>query len=680
MIALVFALSACGGLEGALGGGGSEDTTSNNPPPADSNDPPPPVNSDPTEPELTDVMIFEQTLYPLLRDANNFCVGCHGATQIPTFAVEDVMTAYNVLITQQKVNLDNPELSRIYQRPAIDRHICGGADSCDRVAADFLAAIQSWAMQAAPAQGSEPDPVLVAKSLPTSFAEAFDGGIARDDTNAIAMFTFSEGAGDVTMDTSGVGNPIALQISGMEWVEGGGLRNVSGKAQASLADSRKLLDMITATGAYTVEAWLIAENTTQDGPARAVSYSIDTTNRNFTLGQNAIYWLMRNRTAGSSNNGTPALEALDPQVDTVLQHVVATFDEAVGRKVYINGQLSIEEDQPDTLNWSDDRHFLLGNEVTDNRLWKGVFKLVAIHDAALTPLQVRQNYDAGTGNIVTLRFDVADAVGGPAYVEMQAAQLDEFAYVFGKPTMVTDVAGVRVKNMRIAVNDKVPVAAQTFRRVDTTVMQSGTELSPLGAVIPVALGADMDQFHLEFEMIGDAIGSTEPVSPATPPAPLPDVPEPDLGVRTFSQVNDTMSALTGIDASRTAVADSFAELRDSLPGTADLLSFSAASQIAIQRLATTYCGEIVNSDTRCSDFFGQCAIDGNGKDQVATTLYDRLVGSGLANQPDATDVGAEIVRMIDDLGCANGCSGTEAQTVLNATCAAVLSSSAVTIN
>ena len=41
-----------------------------------------------------------------------------------------------------------------------------------------------------------------------------------------------------------------------------------------------------------------------------------------------------------------------------LTHLVATFDDVTGRKLYINGQLAIEEDVPnDTLAWTDDaRH------------------------------------------------------------------------------------------------------------------------------------------------------------------------------------------------------------------------------------------------------------------------------------------------------------------------------------
>ncbi|MEM7283688.1 MAG: hypothetical protein AAF438_18890, partial [Pseudomonadota bacterium] len=99
----------------------------------------------------------------------------------------------------------------------------------------------------------------------------------------------------------------------------------------------------------------------------------------------------------------------------------------------------------------------------------------------------------------------------------------------------------------------------------------------------------------------------------------------------------------------------------------------------IQRLAKAYCGQIVSNNGRCDDFFGACSIDGNAKNQVADTLFDRFIGD-LVNQPLRADVTTEIVRVIDDLGCANGCNGNEAEVVLQATCTAVLASAAVTVN
>jgi hypothetical protein len=646
-------------------------------PPAPPAPPPPP----PPPPSISDQAIFEATLHPLLTDPNNFCAGCHAATIAPTFAAADPTTAYNAITGQQKVDLMNPTLSRVYQRPKDQRHNCGGDASCDRIAADFLVEIQEWANQATanlPPPVGTGQPVL---SAMTNFASATAGDANRVDDNAIAMFTFSEGAGDITVDTSGVGAPITLQIEGMEWVDGGGLRNVSGKAQASVADSQKLFNMIEPGSAYTVEAWVIPDNTAQDGPARIVSYSLDTATRNFTLGQNAIYYQLRNNTLGTDANGTPALEALDPQVANQLQHVTVTYDLASGRKVYVNGQLSIEENvADDALEWSDTHLLVLGNETSNDRLWQGVLKLVAIHNTALSGAEIQQNFDAGTGNLVTMRFDISSIIGESAFIEMQAAQIDPDGYLFARPVFVSNASGIAVKNIRIGVNGGVPVAAQAFRRIDTIVMASGTELSPLGALIPAQLGLDDDQFHLEFEVLGSQMGLAEIIAPSSPPTALPDVPEPNLGLRTFSQINDTMSDLTGVDANQGAVLASYNELRGSLPTSPGLLSFGAAHQIAIQRLATSYCGAIVSNAGSCDNFFGACTIDGAAKDQVASTLYDRFVGENLGVQPDRNGVTSEIVRAIDDLGCAGGCSGAEAETVLQATCAAVLSSAAVTLN
>lgn len=680
IVALAFTVSACQINEEPLDGaadptGDTGDTGGTTTPPPTPPPPPPP----PPVPSTSDQAIFEATLYPKLVDTANFCVTCHGVTQDPTFSVTDTTVAYNSVVTQQKVNLTNPELSRIYLRPKDDRHNCGGDASCDVIAAEFLAAIQDWSGQAT-ASGPPPAAGQPVVSGATNFGEAMAGGAARVDANAIAMFTFSEGAGDVTMDTSGVGTPITLQIEGMEWVGGGGLRNLSGKAQASEADSVKLFDMITVATEYTVEAWIISENTAQDGPARIVSYSLDTASRNFTMGQNAIYYLLRNHSGTTDENGTPELEALDPQVDTALQHVVMTFDEASGRKVYINGQLSIEENVPDSLNWANNHLLVLGNEATNDRLWQGVLKLVAIHDKSLTAVEVQQNFDAGTGSLVTVRFDISAVVGESAFIDMLATQIDAGGYLFAQPVYVSDATGVTIKNIRIGVNGGVPVAVQPFRRIDMVVSQTGTQLSPLGALIPVQLGPDDDQFHLEFEVLGNQFGTSELIPPSSPPAAVPDEVEPDLGLRTFSQVNDTMSDLTGVDANQNTVLASYSNLRGSLPPSSDLLTFAAAQQVAIQRLATEYCGVVATNTANCDNFFGACAIDGNAKDQVATTLYDRFIGDNLANQPDRADVTTEIVRMIDDLGCANGCTGATAEIALQASCAAVLSSAAVTVN
>jgi len=68
---------------------------------------------------------------------------------------------------------------------------------------------------------------------------------------------------------------------------GSGLKTMAQELahSTSFGDSKKLHDLISATGEYSIEAWLAPANVSQDGPARIVSYSAGAMARNFTLGQ-----------------------------------------------------------------------------------------------------------------------------------------------------------------------------------------------------------------------------------------------------------------------------------------------------------------------------------------------------------------------------------------------------------
>ena len=636
--------------------------------------------------------IFAATIHPEIIKPEYGCIMCHNNPAFVLandFALADAAASYNVVIGQGMVNTGSPAQSRLHMRPlppdnVTPGHNCGGSvASCQLIADSFLAAITSYSNQVNAGGGNNNGNVVA--SATTNFSQVVEGSIPRADANMITQFAFDEGVGDTAVGTSNVGADITLNLTGTEWVAEGGLRNIDGKAQASVADSQKLFNLLSGGNQFSVEAWIIPENVTQTGPARIVSYSIDTARRNFTLGQQVDEYDARVQTINSGPNGSNPQLRTEDLVTTELTHVVMTYDNmSGGRKIYVNGQLAAEETiQGDMLNWQDDNVFVLGNEVTNNRLWRGVFKMVAIHNIALNGAQVAQNFEAGEGAITSLRFDVASVLGAPGYVEMQAFELDPFAYVFARPKLVTDATGVQVKNIRIAVNNTVPVAMQSFRRVNMMVNQSGQEISPLGAVIPSANGMALDQFHLEFETLGGATGSTETIAPPTPPTPAPDVVEPDVGVRTFSQVHDTMAAITGISQGDRDVRDRYDALRDQLPPTADALGFGGAQQIAIQRLATTYCGEITNNNTRCRNFFniGACRVDNAAaKDAIAGAVIDKTAGVNLASQPDRTASIAALVGVMDANNCANGCNDAQGRQVLQAVCAAGLASSAVTIN
>ena len=78
-------------------------------------------------------------------------------------------------------------------------------------------------------------------------------------------------------DTSGVEPALNLNLSGdVTWVGGWGINVRTGKAQGSTTASKKLHDLIRATGEYSIEAWVAPGNVAQED-ARIVSYSGGTT-------------------------------------------------------------------------------------------------------------------------------------------------------------------------------------------------------------------------------------------------------------------------------------------------------------------------------------------------------------------------------------------------------------------
>ncbi|MDW3094493.1 MAG: LamG-like jellyroll fold domain-containing protein [Gammaproteobacteria bacterium] len=700
IILVMIVMTACGG---GSGGGSSEEgatpTTISNTPtaptvPTPPTVPPPPA---PTMPPVNDQQLFADTVYPIMTA--NSCVQCHSdptplglVPVLPYMAHATLETAYNEVINNQKVSFTNPANSRLVDKPRATNHNCGGPVACEEFAVAMEAAITSWAADRAAANPPSNNLPRVASAM-ASFADGQDGGAARIDANVIAMYDFSEGAGDIVGDSSGVGTPMDLLIEGdMQWVEEGGLRNVNGKAKAAMADSAKMFNLISEDqDEFTIEAWIIpdAEDQNVGGISVIAGYQRNNAsigNNNFIFGQVNTNFELRTRSETTGNNGQPALTANGSVVRTDLMHVVFTVDGTSGRKVFVDGQFVGDMDGAPLgqLNWDSDFGFALGNEYEDQsgNLWLGTYKMVAIHNRALTDVQVQQNYDAGLGNFVTLAFDVSDIIGAPATVQMQATNMDDNAYLFASPTLVTDVTGVQVRNIRVAVNNNLPVATQSFRSVDMMVNQSGQVLSPLGAVIPKDQGPNLDMFHLEFEVLAGQTGTGDLFVDSLEPG-IPNYGVlPDFGVRSFSSVNDTMSALTTIPITQNTVRNRYEELRDSLPATADILAFNSASQIAIQRLAVTYCDRVRRSNAACNTVFGtSCNNIANATDKQnrVNALFDRFVGD-LDNQPDRAETTAEVNRLMDDLGCANGCTNATKDIALQASCAAVLSSGVMTIN
>jgi hypothetical protein len=692
--ALCLALAACGqyGGDGGSGGGGGD---------------PAPVSGvvDPVTPGVDGVAAFQQTVHPMLVE---YCTQCHAGAGpgSPSIAHPDPAAAYDAVVINQKVDLANPDRSRLVRRLVADFHNCWS--DCIADGAAMTAAIEQWATLIAFDPGGITNVAGTIASASATLAEGIeDTGQERHARNLVALFEFKEGTGSVARDTSGVDPPLDLTLEGTEWMSNHGIEFLPGRATATRDASRKLYDRIAepqrGTQQYSVEAWVIPANVTQEGPARIASYSASSGSRNFTLGQTLYNYVFRNRSLaeGVSRNGTPELSTSDADQDlqATLQHVVITYDQYRGRRVHVNGAFTDDEDPsgPGRLwSWDPNFVFLLGDELTGDRSWLGKLQLVAIYDHALTQAQITQNFNAGVGKRLILRFDLAAWAGAGAMIEFTVSEFDEFSYLFCSPTfLTTNPSGLRVAGIRVAVNGQAPVAGQSFANVDALVTETRQLLSPQCAVIGKDQGPAADSFSIEFDAIGAFQGPGAPDPPPPPPVIVDPGELPAEGMRDFERIHTTMAALTGVDPNTPAVRATFDELRQQLPGGVDLRAFSSSNQVGIAKLALEYCDAMVESTALRDAFFGAAPpfpfdspatlvfADPLLRDRLAVALADRMYGVALANQPTAPEVAVALDPLFDDLtaGCdAATCGPERTRTIVKAACAAVLSSAGVHVH
>lgn len=649
------------------------------------------------------------------------CSGCHqpdsATAQSPFFAagtapptVPSAIYTEAYLASVPKINLNDPEKSRFVVRVGKEKHQCWTSD-CEDDAQQLEDAITALAGDPAIITLNTPDGTL-SKSL-----KLFDGTIAsggsRYESNVIALYEFQTGQGSIAFDTSGVAPAADLNLSGADvtWVGGWGINIRSGKAQASTTTSRKFHQLITATGEYSIEAWVVPGNVTQED-ARIISYSGSTGARNFTLGQQLYNYEFAARSSETDGDGAPRLSTDDDAevLQASLQHVVVTYDPVNGRRIYVNGEFTGDVDGSGggTLDsWDNSFAFVLGNEVSNNRQWQGVVRLVAVHNRALNLAQIKQNFDAGVGEKFFLLFGVSHIIDVPrAYVMFEAAQYDSFSYLFTNPKFISlDPAAtpgsIRLKGMRIGVNGAEAQVGQAYRLLDTTISNelysaaTGQLLSPVGTIVPVEQGPDFDQFFLCFDALGTETNACTTYTSGITPALTWSDTSSDIGVKLFDAINATMASITGVSPNHEAVKRSYTNVRQSLPAVHDIQGYLSSHQTAVAQLALTYCNVMVNDTSLRSAFFPASvnftnplttagALNANGN-ALLTTLHEKMIGTA-DSQPEQLDIQDTVGDLVVNLCTANPAvervaCGTDNRTtdVIKAACGAALGSAATLV-
>jgi mono/diheme cytochrome c family protein len=648
-------------------------------------------------------------LYALVRNpATANCVRCHSSNsatmQQPFFADADVDVAYAAI--KAKINLDSPDQSRVVVRLRDEFHNCWGAAGCAANAQTMLDAVNAFA-GAIPVTQVDPS-LLISKGL-----TLYDGTVAaggnRYETATIAKYEFKTGMGNIAYDTSGLEPALNLTLSGdVTWVGGWGINvKMGGKAQGTSLASKKLTDLIKSTGEFSIEAWANNANVAQEN-AYIVSYSAGVNSRNATLAQNMYQYQAYTRSDKTGANGNPILitNAADEDAQAALQHIVLTYSPVEGRRVYVNGVWTGDVDAQgggSLADWDDPFALVLGNETSTNRQWEGVLRMVAIHNRVLTPTQIQQNFDAGVGEKYFMLFSVAHLLPDipQPYVMLEAAQLDTYGLVFSKPTFISldpnaTVNNVPLAGIRIGLNGGDDHNGQTFYPMSATiggtnyVAGTGQKITDQGALIALEKGPTDDLFFLSFEHIG-ALSHVRP-DPVVPPpaAPIDSAPESDVGLRTFDELNASLSNITGVPQTESRVRGTYDLVKQALPAIEKLGTFGPAQQTGLAQLAIQYCNVMVDTPALRNAFFGSSlnpnssatstfgsagSPNAANRDLVIGALLTKGINTGLEWNPDDTVISAELDDLIDKLvsgptgGASNGTG-----TVMKATCGAVLGS------
>jgi hypothetical protein len=682
-------------------------------------------------PELASATNFETTIYPLTEA---YCASCHSEAadlrQQPFIGSADIQVAYEA--ARSKINLEDDDaslaaaVSRLTVRLRDESHNCW-ASNCATSSQDMHDAIQDFANVLT---ASEVNPALqISRELNIDADGQAAAGGGRVENNVIAKWDFRDSTIDSTTrtadDISGVEPAITLNLIGnVEWLVAGGVRINDGKLQASTTTSAKLYDRITGTGGeYSIEAWVVPLNVTQDGPARIVSYSGGNDRRNFTMGQTLYDYNFQARASTTDADGQPAVSTpmADEVLQATLQHVVMTYSAVEGRKIYVNGELIVDNDPEGSGNLESwDRNFalVLGDEVSNDNQWQGAIRLLAIHNVAMLEDDIKTNFDIGVGQTFYLLFSVSHLLDAPpfevprSYIVLAIEQFDDFGYLFNEPFFVTfdstaTIPDIPVQGMRIGVNGNEAEVGQVYGNIDTAITQALVDagegrqvISSLGTIIAVDQGRDTDNFFLSFDLFGDK-ETVRVEQTFTAPVPQASGDEQSaISIKTFDEINEALSSLTGISKTNSIVATTFSNIRQQLPVNADIQGFVAAQQLAISQLAVGYCSALTAQEVTSTNYYGSFnfsddvatafGLDSSspaaGRNQIIIPLLTNLLADNLDDQPDigtladdATQAGL-LNNLMGDLIAScdtdNSCSQSNSRvlSMVTATCSAAFGS------
>jgi mono/diheme cytochrome c family protein len=394
---------------------------------------------------------FEATVYPITK-AN--CATCH-TVQAPTHASPDVNAAHDAAYS--KVNFANIPGSRLVRKLRDENHNCwsdcsSNADEMQTAIEDWYAAIQDSEEQNPTTPITLPPEVITLKTAETMTITQELANMANPvKSNTVAI---NVGSAMVTAPmvkaADGFGDFLHVPDNG---------QNLTLANNAAGAGIARMNIRLPAAGNYRIWGYVLAPD----------------------ANSNAFY-------AGIAPTGTP-----DAFIGGIRNWTITA--NANPRWQLLNQNYAIPS---------------AGNYTLTLRQQKDGTKVYRIFVTADTTFN---GEDVASFLGVTLSFDISSIVKTPnVRFLIDISDYDMYTYLLARPRIVTPTQNIRVKNVRLMVNNIWSPQNSTYTTVDKVTTPTDGLLSGFPMIVLKDKGSDMDKFHFEFEELSVYAGQVNNAS------------------------------------------------------------------------------------------------------------------------------------------------------------------------
>lgn len=225
-------------------------------------------------------------------------------------------------------------------------------------------------------------------SLPLGCGRAFGQEVQENTERAVVNLDFAASPSEQ--------KPIGLKVGGKAKLDSSSLVLAGG--HADVVDAEPLIRRLKSGRGLSLEVWLKTSQLKQKGPARIVTISGNSSQRNLTLGQEGERLHVRFRTSKTGANGlSPLVTSKVIKPDTWL-HVVYSRRTSGEEAIFVSGKRVASGKRPgSTADWRTNYGLRLGDELGGGRAWRGQLRSVQILATALNESQVIARFRAGPG-------------------------------------------------------------------------------------------------------------------------------------------------------------------------------------------------------------------------------------------------------------------------------------------